>query len=131
MRYALPRWTAPVLLLVFAGAARPVETPRFSMILERNGDSWHATCETGCTWNEVSARNKLFPSARVLIDNRGITAPATSADSTASFAFTVETDGQRGWQAKGLRGTSWASLGFTCGTATCRARVTETGVAGI
>ena len=133
MRRRLLRWTTPALLLTLLGAATPAEPVHFSMVLAREGRTWRATCESGCAWTAVSASKPWYQRARVLIDNAGIYPSATSAEETATFAFVVAPDGERGWKATSLRGTGWTSIGFTCGTDTgsCRARLTETSVEGI
>lgn len=133
MRPYLLRSGAPLLLLVLLGAATPAEPAHFSMILTRDGRTWRATCETGCHWTAVSAHAPWYLRSRVRIDDAGIYPSGTTADDTATFAFIVGPDGDRGWKARSLRGTGWTEIGFTCGTdtGTCRARLTETSVEGI
>lgn len=131
MRYRAVRCIVPALLLATLTAAAAPAPAGFSVILERDGTTWRATCERGCDWTSLSGRKPALMGSTVTIDNQGITLGAASSDSALRFAFEVTADGTAGWHATGLVGTGWKALAFECASVPCRARVTDTGVESI
>ena len=129
-RHAI-RWIAPVVLIAALSAAAPPASAGFSIILERDGATWRATCESGCTWTALSGSKAGAFGSTVVIDNYGITLSARAGTDNAAFAFRLTADGDAGWTAAGLKGTAWTELTFGCRLATCRARITDTGVEGV
>ena len=128
MRQRLLQWTTPILLFATLGASGPADPLHFSIILERDGRTWRAACETGCTWDSLTAHKPWFLSSRVLIDETGVHTSGATPDSSVTFAFRVTADGSRGWTATTVKGTAWRVLSFTCPSTSCRARITEVGV---
>lgn len=113
-----------------AVTSRPVDrTPaHFQLTLTPTSDGYAASCTTGCSWKALTFT--CADDCHAVIDEAGIDAPATTGHEGAAFAFTFHRKG-RGWEAKRLTGTSWLSLGWSCGRlGACSAEVTETGVHG-
>lgn len=134
MHRRLSRWTVPGLLLImFAAlsAAAPAPSASFSLILERDGTEWSATCESGCAWESLTSSGWRLLGTSVVIDSRGVAGWLGSPHKDALFAFKVSADGDNAWKAKGLKGTAWTKLKYGCENGPCRARVTQAGVEGI
>jgi hypothetical protein len=117
---------------IIAGACQPLRTQNqarhFSLILDHSAPGyWAARCETGCKWQTVSM---TCSNCAVQIDETGI-GPSDTRNTNHRFAFVIrDIDGK--WQAKGVSGVHWLDLSYGCSNRTpCRARVDETGVAGI
>jgi hypothetical protein len=121
-----------VLALVACAGPEPKPAPsqpaHFAITLEHVGNSWSATCETGCAWTKMNSRKPRLFGRTIRIDDTGILqrGAGPSADATFSISFTA--DGDNGWKATGQRGTVWTTLGYRCATQGCRARITEDGV---
>lgn len=134
MRIRLAPWIAPGVLLTMLAAlsaAAPARPDSFSLILERNGTEWSATCESGCEWGAVSSRRPRLFGTSIVIDSYGVAGLLGSPHDDASFAFNVSADGSDGWKAEGLKGTAWIKLTYGCEDSPCRARVTDAGVEGM
>jgi hypothetical protein len=134
MHRRLSRWTVPGLLvtnLAALSAAAPAPSASFSLILERDGTEWSATCESGCDWATVGSKRPRIFGTSIVIDSYGVAGLLGSPHDDASFAFKVSGDGDNGWKAEGLKGTAWTKLTYGCEDGPCRARVTQAGVEGI
>ncbi|MGH6738552.1 MAG: hypothetical protein ACREDY_05880, partial [Bradyrhizobium sp.] len=80
----------PASLLLTVAAGGPAPRPaHFSLIVQRSGSTWTATCQAGCHWGSLSATKPQLTGSTILIDNGGVSLWSTSADSAATFAFKV------------------------------------------
>lgn len=131
MSHRSTRWIVPAVLLAALTAAVPARRDSFSLVLERDGNAWRATCDAGCGWTEGGTRRPAIFGTTVVINNYGFEGWLEPHITTATFEFKVSADGKNGWKAEGLKGTAWTELGFRCATSPCRARITETGVEGV
>ncbi len=134
MHHRIARWIASgvaLTMLAALSAAAPARPDSFSLILERDGTEWSATCESGCIWEAVGTKRPRIFGTSVVIDNFGVAGLLGSPHDDASFAFKVSADGENGWKAEGLKGTAWTRLTFGCVDSPCRAWVTEAGVQGL
>ncbi len=134
MRNRLSRWAAAgvsLAMLATLSAAAPAQPDSFSLILERDGTAWSATCESGCAWGAVASRRPRIFGTSIVIDSYGVAGLLGSPHDSAVFAFKVSADGDNGWKAEGLKGTAWIKLTYGCENSPCRARVTERGVEGV
>jgi hypothetical protein len=96
----------------------------FAIVLERSATGWSARCETGCAWTEVT---ETCEGCDIRVDATGISRGYPARPGTEGFEFVVSGERQ-GWSARAVRGVTWVTLSWTCPTATCRARVDETGI---
>jgi hypothetical protein len=128
MSHRSTRWIVPAILLAALTAAIPARRDAFSLVLERDGNAWRATCDAGCGWTEIGSSRPAIFGTTVAINNYGLEGWLTRHDTTATFEFKVTADGENGWKAKGLKGTAWTDLGFHCANSPCQARITESGV---
>jgi hypothetical protein len=103
-------------------ATAPVH--HFAIVLERSATGWSARCETGCAWTEVT---ETCAGCDIRLDATGISRAYPARPGAEGFEFVVSGERQ-GWSARAVRGVTWVTLSWTCTTATCRARVDETGV---
>ena len=134
MHRCLSRWIAPgvsLTMLAVLSAAAPARPDSFSLILERDGTEWSATCESGCAWEAVGSKRPRIFGTSIVIDSYGVAGLLGSPHDDAAFAFKVAADGSDGWKAEGLNGTAWIKLTYGCEDSPCRARITEKGVEGI
>lgn len=118
-------------MLVMLLAAAPAQPDSFSLILERDGTAWSATCESGCIWQSFGSQRPRSFGTSIVIDSYGLAGLLGPRNDDASFEFKVSADGNYGWKAEGLKGTAWIKLTYGCEDSPCRARVTERGVEGI
>ena len=108
-----------------AATVVPVSEPdHFAIVLEHSSKGLAAHCEVGCRWVDVSMSCR---GCDVRLDVTGIGRAHEARPMPAGFAFVLSPDGN-GWQARAIQGTRWITVGWSCGTATCRARLDETGV---
>src|SRR5262245_39596785 len=116
-------------LATIATQAFPPQGPSFSLVLERAGNKWSATCERGCDFREVSTttRDLQMP---MRLDESGLRTLAAEYPEASRFAFTLVARGQ-GFEATSVKGAAWAKLAFECAHEPCRVRVTDTGVTGL
>lgn len=105
-----------------AGPVAPLH--HFSIVLEQSATGWSARCETGCAWTEVSESCK---GCDIRLDATGISRGYPARAGTQGFEFVVSRE-REGWRALAVRGVAWVNLTWGCTTASCRARVDETGV---
>lgn len=131
MHHRFSRWIVPTILLAALTAAVPARRDSFSLVLERDGNAWRATCDAGCAWTEAGTSRPALFGSTIVVDNYGLKGWLAQHDTSAAFEFKVTADGENGWKAEGLKGTAWTELGFRCATSPCRARITETGVEGV
>ena len=103
-------------------AAAPVQ--HFAIVLEQSATGWSARCETGCAWTEVS---QSCSGCDIRLDATGISRGYPARAETQGFEFIVSSE-RDGWSARAVRGVTWVNLSWGCATATCRARIDETGV---
>jgi hypothetical protein len=120
------------LMAVFAGLAachqqnisKPIAPASFSMRIERTDNRIAAQCTKGCRWISVSAD---CAGCVHRIDASGIGSASTAEDPEVFFAFNLqEFEGKL--VATSIKGTAWTKLSWSCGRASCSARVDETGV---
>ena len=119
---------AALVLSVGTAAPRPKDPVHFSVILERSDSGWSAECQAGCAGRWKASFTCAKPrQCGARVDARGIITLANDRRLDPAFSFTVE-GGVDGITASHPVGTEWVSLGWGCGHAPCRARITELGV---
>src|SRR4051812_3353528 len=125
MRNALLAVVAMTIAGVGSSMAKsPPPADRFSVTIDYTATSWSAKCEVGCKW-EASFSCANACDARV--DGRGIVTLAEGRPADSLFNFIVRRAGD-GVRAEARSGTIWKTLGWSCGTVPCRARVSDAGV---
>jgi hypothetical protein len=112
-------------ILATIGRAQ-VATGGFSVVLERNGNTWSLECAEGCPFKTASVTVE-HPDTTMRLDNVGIRTAATPQPSDVRFSFTLTPRGN-GWAAVAAKGTLWTALSVDCPSSPCRTTVTERGV---
>lgn len=116
-------------LLSTGPSTRVISAPQapspFSLTLEHRGNTWAATCATGCSWKELSVTCAI--ECAVIVDDQGMLTAQSGRRSSEKFAFLAEPTPD-GWDAHAYVGTAWESLSRTCAIARCRGKVSELGV---
>ena len=108
-----------------APTVAPVSDPdHFAIVLEHSAQGLAAHCEVGCQWIDVSMS---CGGCDVRLDVSGIERAREATPRPTGFAFVLSPEGS-GWKARAIQGTRWTTLGWSCGSAVCRARLDETGV---
>ena len=102
--------------------AAPVH--HFAIVVERTATGWSARCETGCAWTEVT---ETCVGCDIRLDAAGISRGYPARAGIGGFEFIVSSE-RDGWRARAVRGVTWVTLSWGCTSASCRARVDETGV---
>jgi len=115
----------PVCALLI-GAREEQTAAAFDMMLTRTSSGWSATCDTGCSWRELTVT--CADGCRLRIDAAGVTMNVRSSEAVDGFGFIVGPGKDRTWEAQSLGGTSWKTIGWRCMTDRCRARIDDSGV---
>lgn len=114
------------LAALLLGARSDNPAGAFDITLTRTASGWSATCDTGCDWTEIAV--SCVRDCRVLIDAAGVTTKVSATETTERFGFIVGRGTDQKWTAQSLGGTLWKSIGWTCMTDRCRARIDDSGV---
>ncbi len=130
----MPRFVRPLLALalvlplaaLLVGARSDSTAPAFDITLTRTASGWSVTCDTGCDWTELAV--SCVRDCRVRIDAAGVTTKVSTTETTERFGFIVGRGTDQKWAAQSLGGTAWKTIGWTCMTDRCRARIDDSGV---
>jgi hypothetical protein len=102
---------------------------KFLIVVETTNNPVKLTCKEGCAWKELSfplALNNLQP-----IDQNGMASmkshKATEDSTLSSFYFTI-TKTKDGLSFKGLEGTAWKDLSFSCSKNKCHQPINQNGM---
>lgn len=112
-------------LVAVVGRAQVV-TDGFSVVLERDGNTWSIECAEGCPFKKASTTVEN-PATQMRLDNRGLRTAASRHPADVRFSIGLTPRGN-GWAAIGSRGTLWTELSIDCPSSPCRATVTDRGV---
>jgi hypothetical protein len=104
---------------------RTIPLNAFSVVIEHSSAGWQVQCESGCEWMKVSMS---CAGCSVQLDATGIVRAVRARAAPIGFAFVLIDDGVGKWTARGIQGTAWKKLTWTCNNALCRARLDTEGV---
>lgn len=126
------RRTSIMLILIVVGAVvaahgrAQASADTFSIVLERNGNTWSLECAAGCPFKKASVTVENS-GTRMRLDNLGIRTLVSPQPGDVRFGFTLTPRGN-GWAAVAVTGTRWTEVSIDCPSAPCRTTVTEQGV---
>jgi hypothetical protein len=111
------------------------ELAEFLIVLERTDDKIHLSCKQGCLFKELSFSQfidfwNLFTFSRPQgINEGGMTSILSNktVDENSDFLFTIKKT-KEGIQLKGIKGTAWKSLSFSCPDNNCQQAIDQYGM---
>lgn len=103
------------------------EESGFEIVVESVRDQVALKCNSGCAWKELGYTNNRIQA----IDQYGMSsirreAPKQDAK-LANFLFTIEKTAD-GVNLKGIEGTLWKALSFTCKSGDCNQAINQLGM---
>jgi hypothetical protein len=112
--------------LIAQEAVSPKHSP-FSVVISKTDQGFKLICTQGCAWKELTFTiPEGKPQAIDEFGMRTLTKNITIEESNPSkFLFTLAVV-EGGLKLKGMKGTSWQELGFTC-PSNCRQTIDENG----
>jgi len=114
---------------LLAQNAPTTKESKFLIVVETTNDSVKLTCKEGCAWKELSFSLEL--NYLQGIDQNGmaswISGKARENGNLSRFLFTI-TKTKDGLSFKGLEGTVWKDLSFSCSKNKCHQPINQNGM---
>ena len=107
--------------------APPAELANFQIVVGMTDDGIVLQCTDGCAWVDLSFSVRPY-AAEVAVDNAGMADASASAQSPDSFLFTVQKT-EEGIRLRGIHGSAWTELSFSCAPGACSVPIDEMGMA--